>query len=175
MEPDQVEEEANGAKIEEGEEAERRDQSLRQFLDRGLVDPLRVDNRKVLCRQVDDDQYVGHKVDKTHPEDPDNQAEKVVVIALTDAVVQIDAVVVEPRAAAVAGAAVFAASHDVVVAYLAVKLIRVGVKFDPFGTTLVLQLDSRISGVSVRGDVRIVEGACRQDQVGHAEETRQEW
>ena len=84
-------------------------------------------------------------------------------VLLTNTIIEPIAVVIESRAAAVAGATVLAASHDVVVTYLTVKLIRVGIEFDPFGTTLVLQLDGRISGVRLRGDVGIVEGSCRQD------------
>ena len=65
---------------------------------------------------------------QAHPEYPNYQLEEVIIVGLSDAVIQVPAVVVEPRGTPVALAAVLGPTKHMGVAYLAVIFVSIRVK-----------------------------------------------
>jgi len=115
------------------------------------------EHRLVVRHEGVDDEPVGQVVHEAHPERVDYHFEEEVVVFLPDAVVQVHAVVVEPRRTPVASPAVLGAGQHVGLADLTVVLVQVAVEVDAPRSAVLLQLDGRISRIAERSQVPVDE------------------
>lgn len=163
MKHDQVHQEHEGHRVEDDHyyqcNLEFRGQLLREEIDVVGNQDL------VICCNLIDYHRIGDIMDEAQPEYQDDQFEKVIVILLSNAVVQVHAVVVKARCAPVALSTVLRPYKNMCFANLAVVLVLFSIKEDRLESTGLFQRNRRILWVDLRAQHSIIADCDGNDGV----------